>query len=144
VKVTPSIGSVKYKAQHVVLAVRIPKLTGCKRTEAAKIRGLAVEFCEMARDGRVYFSGTQPCLRVGAMVVRDKAQEWCRLCGWRWKSGNSGLDYTQGGYTIVLRQEQVIQRGEPAVSMKIKSAEEPPSSGNFSCAAMSFLEATLI
>jgi hypothetical protein len=30
VKVTPSVGSVKYKAQHVVLPARIPILTGGK------------------------------------------------------------------------------------------------------------------
>ena len=36
VKVTPSIGSVKYKAQPIVLAVRIPILTGCKWAESTK------------------------------------------------------------------------------------------------------------
>jgi hypothetical protein len=36
VKVTPSVGCVKYKAQPVVLAVRIPLLTGRKWLVMAK------------------------------------------------------------------------------------------------------------
>jgi hypothetical protein len=36
VKVTPSVGCVKYKAQHIVLAVRIPVLMRDQRPEVAK------------------------------------------------------------------------------------------------------------
>jgi hypothetical protein len=36
VKVTPSVGCVKYKAQHVVLPVRIPLLMGGKWPKGAK------------------------------------------------------------------------------------------------------------
>jgi hypothetical protein len=39
VKVPPPMGSVKYKAQHIVLPLRIPILIGCKWVEAAKIAG---------------------------------------------------------------------------------------------------------
>ena len=81
VKVTPSIGCVKYKAQPIVLAVRIPLLTRRKREEPSKIGDLAVEFSEMARENRVYCLVMGHCLRVGAMVGPDKAQEWCTLCG---------------------------------------------------------------
>ena len=40
VKVPPPIGSVKYKAQHVVLLSRIPVLTRDEWAEAAKITGI--------------------------------------------------------------------------------------------------------
>jgi hypothetical protein len=48
VKVTPSVGSVKYKAQHVVLAVRIPVLMGGKWPGGAKNGGFC---CGFSRKG---------------------------------------------------------------------------------------------
>jgi hypothetical protein len=44
VKVTPPIGSVKYKAQHVVLPARIPVLIGGKWPVAAKNGGFRCGF----------------------------------------------------------------------------------------------------
>jgi hypothetical protein len=44
VKVTPSVGCVKYKAQHVVLAVRIPVLIGGKWPKDAKNGGFSCGF----------------------------------------------------------------------------------------------------
>ena len=43
-KVTPSVGSVKYKAQHVVLAVRIPVLMGGKWPGGAENGGFCCGF----------------------------------------------------------------------------------------------------
>src|SRR5260370_42051485 len=50
VKVTPSVGCVKYKAQHVVLAVRIPILMGDKWPKVRKMGVLAVDFRKRARN----------------------------------------------------------------------------------------------
>jgi hypothetical protein len=48
VKVTPPIGSVKYKAQHIVLPVRIPVLTGRKWPGPAKNKGFCCGFSPKA------------------------------------------------------------------------------------------------
>src|ERR1700723_1556301 len=48
VKVTPPIGCVKYKAQHIVLPVRIPVLTGCKWPGPAKNKGFCCGFSPKA------------------------------------------------------------------------------------------------
>ena len=47
-KVTPSVGCVKYKAQHIVLAVRIPVLMGGKWPGGAKNGGFC---CGFSRKG---------------------------------------------------------------------------------------------
>lgn len=44
VKVTPSVGCVKYKAQHIVLLVRIPVLMGGKSVIRAKNGGFRCGF----------------------------------------------------------------------------------------------------
>jgi hypothetical protein len=85
VKVTPSVGSVKYKAQHVVLAVRIPVLIGGKWPGGAENGGFC---CGFSRKGAkfvgfawgVYWSVIGHRLRVGAEEGKGKAQEGCRLC----------------------------------------------------------------
>ena len=48
VKVTPSVGCVKYKAQHIVLPVRIPVLMGGKWPGGAKNGGFC---CGFSRKG---------------------------------------------------------------------------------------------
>jgi hypothetical protein len=48
VKVTPSVGCVKYKAQHIVLAVRIPILMRGKWPGGAKNGGFR---CGFSRKG---------------------------------------------------------------------------------------------
>ena len=59
-KVTPSVGCVKYKAQHVVLAVRIPVLIGCKWPRSTENGAFC---CGFSREGA------------------DKAFMSCRLAG---------------------------------------------------------------
>ena len=49
-KITPSVGCVKYKAQHIVLAVRIPVLMGDKWPKVRKMGVLAVDFRKTARN----------------------------------------------------------------------------------------------
>ena len=48
VKVTLPVGCVKYKAQPIVLAVRIPVLTGCKWAETRKNGAFC---CGFSREG---------------------------------------------------------------------------------------------
>src|ERR1700754_941711 len=83
VKVTPSVGCVKYKAQHIVLAVRIPVLTGCKWARSTKNGAFC---CGFSREGAkflglcgVYWSVIGHRLRVGAEGAKGKAQKWCSL-----------------------------------------------------------------
>ena len=49
VKVTPLMGCVKYKAQHVVLAVRIPLFTRGECVNLVKTLVFAVDFAKSAR-----------------------------------------------------------------------------------------------
>ena len=78
VKVTPSVGCVKYKAQHVVLAARIPVLTRGKWPKDAKNGDFC---CGFSRKGanlvgllvnnRASFEGKCPAGREqGARVVQ--------------------------------------------------------------------------
>jgi hypothetical protein len=55
VKVTPSVGCVKYKAQHVVLLVRIPVLMGGKWAGTAKNKGFC---CGFSRKGAKFVEFT--------------------------------------------------------------------------------------
>src|SRR5437588_209692 len=50
VKITPSVGCVKYKAQHIVLAVRIPVFIGDQRLGTRKMGAFAVDFRKRARN----------------------------------------------------------------------------------------------
>jgi len=78
VKVTPPIGSVKYKAQHVVLPVRIPVLTGGKWPRPSKNKGFCCGFSPKAAKLTGYWSVKRPRLRVGATRAKNKAQKWCK------------------------------------------------------------------
>jgi hypothetical protein len=56
-KVPPPIGSVKYKAQPVVLSVQIPLFTGHSLKQAQEIRDLAVEVARDAQWPRILQGG---------------------------------------------------------------------------------------
>jgi hypothetical protein len=56
-KVPPPVGSVKYKAQPIVLSVQIPLFTGDSPKEGKKIRDLAVEVAAEARRMRILREG---------------------------------------------------------------------------------------
>jgi hypothetical protein len=55
---------------------------------------LAVDFREKARNWWGFLVSNRASighrLRVGAMGVKGKVQEWCSRCGWGWKCGKGG------------------------------------------------------
>jgi len=61
-KVPPPVGSVKYKAQPIVLSVQIPLFTGHSQRRATEIRDLAVEDYDRTRGRRGYCSRWRHCL----------------------------------------------------------------------------------
>jgi hypothetical protein len=94
VKVTLDMGCVKYKAQHVVLAVRIGVFTRHNECKIAKNGHFPVVFCEMACKVRVYCSVIGHYLTVGAMEEKSKVQKWCGLCGWNGNAVSDTVHYS--------------------------------------------------
>jgi hypothetical protein len=95
-KVPLSVGCVKYKAQHVVLPVRIPVLIGRYERGAAKIRSLAVDFCCGARKWR-------------GLLLSNKALFEGRLDGVATARGRDGADDVERGGKV--GKEALNRRG---------------------------------
>ena len=82
VKVPPLIGCVKYKAQDVVLSMRIPLLMHGKCVKGPKMLGFgcgSLDFGACLAGITRWLIGAN--LRVCAEGERRKAQEWCSGCG---------------------------------------------------------------
>jgi len=119
VKVTPPRGCVKYKAQHVVLAVRIPLFivhshgesgengqVGCgKRPESALVAGFTG-----------WLTGAKS--RVGGTGAKSKVQERCNGCGSGWKCGKgNGLSKTIPDEFIELWVFPILEVGQEGSSI---------------------------
>jgi len=97
VKVPPPIAYVKYKAQHVVLAVEVLCYTKANALRCVEISVSAVEDGKQAAGKRLL--GCRNFAQIGGQSLQllwhlarlligaaaDKAQEWCSFCGGRWK-----------------------------------------------------------
>ena len=91
VKVPPSVGCVKYKAQDIVLSPQIRLLQRLHGTLPQKPPILPVEFFAAPRHLRKlmasFRSPFRTSTRLGVCETGHKAQPWCRDCGAGWESG---------------------------------------------------------
>jgi hypothetical protein len=94
VKVPPSVGCVKYKAQDIVLSPQIRLSQRLHNDPPQKPQILPVEFFAAPRHLRKVMpsvrSPFRTSTRLGVCQTGSKAQQWCRDCGAWWESGKSG------------------------------------------------------
>ena len=118
VKVPPSVGCVKYKAQHIVLPTQILLFLACYKPPQSKIPGISCGIPAKPLCKRVFgddsarfgphsppaaaepsaphskLDASRPPLRLGPAPLPRKVQNWCIHCGYnvgKWKTGPSVL-----------------------------------------------------